>query len=54
MITCILAPVIWYDYKGDEICWNGEQYVSLGCEGGFNSLELLDEFWEDYFKAMRL
>lgn len=23
MITKILNGVIWYDYKGDEICWNG-------------------------------
>lgn len=53
MITCILAPVIWYDYKGDEVCWNGKEYVSLLSEGGFDSLEELDEFWEDYFEEQK-
>lgn len=52
MITQILEPVIWYEYKGDEICWNGELYISVGCGGGFPSIEEMDSFWEDYFKEM--
>jgi hypothetical protein len=52
MITLILQPVIWYEYKGDEICWNGEKFVSFCCEGEFDSLEEIDKFWEDYFKAL--
>lgn len=50
MITQIIPPVIWYNYKGDEICWNGKQYISLLCEGEFNSLEEMDEFWISYFE----
>lgn len=45
--------MIWYSYNGDEICWNGAQYISLLCEGGFNTLEEMDRFWEDYGKAMK-
>jgi hypothetical protein len=50
MITQISRGVIWYTYKGDEICWNGKKYISLLCEGEFSSLEELDKFWEDYFE----
>jgi len=49
MITCILNDLIWYDYKGDEIAWNGKQYISLCCEGVFDTLGEMDRFWEDYF-----
>lgn len=54
MITLILEPVIWYTYKGDEICWNGYEYISLCTEGGFYSLEAMDRFWEEYLKEMSL
>lgn len=52
MITLILPPVIWYEYKGDEVCWDGKQYISLLFEGGFDSLEELDEFWEKFAREM--
>jgi hypothetical protein len=52
MITLILEPVIWFDYKGDEICWNGNKFISLLCEGEFDSLEEMDKFWEDYWNAV--
>lgn len=52
MITQILEPVIWFDYKGDEICWNGNKFISLLCEGEFDSLEEMDKFWEDYWNAV--
>ena len=52
MITFIGSNVIWYSYKGDEICWNGKQYISLLSEGCFDTLGDLDEFWSSYFKAM--
>ena len=52
MITKITPPVIWYEYKGDEICWTGEKYLSLMCLGSFNSLEELDEFWEEFAREM--
>lgn len=48
MITCILNNIIWYEYKGDEVGWNGKKYISLLCEGEFSSLEELDLFWEGY------
>jgi hypothetical protein len=51
MITQILNGVIWYSYKGDEIAWNGYRYISLLCEGEFDTLNDLDLFWEDYAKA---
>ena len=47
-ITQIIKPVIWYEYKGDEICWNGKKFVSLLCEGEFDSLNDMDVFWEEY------
>ena len=53
MITYIGKNVIWSEYKGDEIAWNGKQYVSLLSEGYFDTLEDVDKFWEDYFQAMR-
>ena len=49
MITMILNGVIWYTYKGDEICWNGKKYISLICEGEFDSLEEMDQFWNEYW-----
>jgi hypothetical protein len=52
MITSILNNMIWFEYKGDEVAWNGEKYLSLGFEGYFDTLEQLDKFWEDYFKAL--
>lgn len=51
-ITEILNNVIWFTYKGDEIAWTGHGYVSLACEGSFNSLEEMDKFWEDYYEAL--
>jgi hypothetical protein len=51
MITSIANDVIWYTYKGDEVCWNGKQYISLLSEGGFNSLDEIDKFWEDFYTA---
>lgn len=54
MITLILKPLIWYDYKGDEIAWNGEGYLSLGCEGFFKTLEDMDRFWEEYEKVQHV
>ena len=53
MITQICNGNIWYEYKGDEICWNGKKYISLLCEGEFDSLEEMDQFWEDYANSMR-
>lgn len=52
MITKIAPPVIWFEYEGDEVGWNGKQYISLMCLGSFNSLEELDEFWEDFAREM--
>jgi hypothetical protein len=41
---------IWY--KGDQIIIlykNGiRKYLSIGCEGEFNSLKEIDKFWNDY------
>lgn len=48
MITQICDSVIWYTYKGDEIAWDGKQYISLLSEGCFDTLEDLDKFWEDF------
>ena len=50
MITKIIPPVIWFEYKGDEVCWNGEGYTSLTCGGTFQSLEDMDNFWYSYYK----
>lgn len=53
MITDIFPPVIWYEYKGEEICWNGKQYLSVSCCGSFDTLEDLDKFWEGYWAEER-
>ncbi len=49
---------LWFPYKGDEVLWcwpwrreSGYRYISLMCEGGFNSLKDIDQFWIDYEKA---
>lgn len=49
MITLILPPVIWYEYKGDEICWNGTKYYSMLSHGYFDTLKDMDAFWESCF-----
>ncbi|MFZ2992586.1 MAG: hypothetical protein WA061_02610 [Microgenomates group bacterium] len=51
MITLIQNGLIWYDYKGDEIAWNGKQYFSVCADGGFDTIEEMDKFWEDYFSS---
>jgi hypothetical protein len=51
-ITEIIGGCIWYVYKGDEITWTGTEYLSLLCEGYFKTLEEMDVFWADYFKAI--
>lgn len=52
-------------YHGDEIFWiwpwrrdyfkkkynNGKPWMSLNCNGSFNSLAEIDEFWNSYWKA---
>lgn len=43
--------VIWYAYKGDEIAWNGTCYLSKCSLGTFKTLDDMDNFWENYFKA---
>ena len=54
MITKIIEPVIWYEYKGDEICWDGEKYLSLLCCARlFDTLEDMDNFWREYFDAVQ-
>lgn len=53
MITLIINNVIWYLYKGDEICWNGKKYISLLCEGEFDTLLDMDKFWDSYFEAIK-
>lgn len=50
MITLIHNDLIWYTYKGDEIAWNGKQYLSLGAEDAFDTLEEIDKFWDEYEK----
>lgn len=52
MITQITNDLIWYEYNGDEIAWNGSQYISLLTCGEFDTLEQMDEFWEDYWKSL--
>lgn len=52
MITKIYNGLIWFEYKGDEVTWNGKKYLSLCSCGEFKSLEELDLFGDDYFKAM--
>lgn len=41
--------------KGETVCWlwswarkTGAQWLSLGCEGSFNSLQEVDAFWDSY------
>jgi hypothetical protein len=50
MITMIKPPVIWYQYKGDEICWDGTMYHSI-MVGSFKTLEEMDKFWDAFSKA---
>lgn len=52
MITMILNNLIWFTYKGDEVAWTGKKYISLLCEGEFDSLDELDQFWKDYGDAL--
>lgn len=52
MITQIHAPVIWFDFMGDEVCWNGSKYLSLLSGGSFASLEEVESFWKDYYNAL--
>lgn len=51
MITLIYNDVIWFEYKGDEVAWNGKQYISICTCGGYDTLEDLDKFWDDYWKV---
>ena len=50
---------IWWYHKGDEVLWiypwrrRGYKYVSLMCEGCFQSIDELDKFWDEYFKEMK-
>jgi len=48
MITMIKNNLIWYEYKGDEIAWNGKQYLSLLVGAGFDTLKEMDLFWEEF------
>ena len=50
MITGISDKMIWYEYKGDEICWNGSVYYSLLSGGSFMTLQEMDEFWKQFEK----
>jgi len=52
MIGHMTEPLIWYKYKGDEIAWDGNKYLSLCSEGSFSSLDEMDKFWNDYFDAV--
>jgi hypothetical protein len=52
-ITQISDKLIWYEYKGDEIAWTGDHYLSIGCLDEFPTLEAMDEFWEEYYTALR-
>ena len=49
-IVKIIEPVIWFQYKGDEVCWTGEGYTSISVGGTFQSLEEMDFFWERYWR----
>ena len=49
VITSIGSNVIWFAYKGDEICWNGNKYISLLSEGEFDTLDEMDLFWRGFF-----
>ncbi len=51
MVTQIIPPVVWYSYNDDEICWNGEHYISLVCGGFFKTIEDMDKFWKEYEEA---
>lgn len=50
MITNIVPDMglIFYEYKGDEIAWNGEAYYSILTCSFFASLDEMDNFWDDY------
>ena len=50
MITGISDKMIWYEYKGDEICWTGSVYYSLLSGGSFMTLQEMDEFWKQFEK----
>ena len=46
---------IWFLYKGDEVLYtwpwrrkSGYKFISLCCEGGFNSLKEMNNFWTEY------
>jgi len=52
MITDIGKDIIWFEYKGDELAWNGKVYLSLVSLGEFKTLEEVDLFWEGYFKEV--
>ena len=51
MITNINTKcgLIWYEYNGDEIAWDGHQYLSICAESAFNTIEEIDKFLKDYF-----
>jgi hypothetical protein len=51
MITVVSRNLIWYEYKGDEIAWDGTGFISLLSEGIFDTLESMDEFWKSYWEA---
>jgi hypothetical protein len=53
MITKIYNNLIWFEYKDDEVAWDGKKYLSICSCGEFDSLEDLDLFWEDYGNEMR-
>ncbi len=40
-------------YRGDNIFWSwkSKKWVSIGCEGVFNTLSDIDQFWIDYKEA---
>jgi hypothetical protein len=50
---------IWFDYKGDEVCWmfpwkrnhKNKKYLSVLFECEYSSLKEMDDAWEDYSKA---
>ena len=50
-IVDIVEGCIWYTYKGDEITWDGSNYISLLSGGEFKTLEDMDKFWYDYFHS---
>lgn len=48
---------VWFPYDGDVVLYvwpwkrTTYKYVSLLCEGTFNSLEEINEFWAAYSRA---